>query len=192
MKSTNTRNQILDTAQALIQTVGLNAMSYADISEAVGIRKASIHYYFPSKEDLLGALLERYRPEFLRSVDSILATSESAEVKLRHYCGLFESTLSSGEQDKACLCGMLGAEVKTLNSFLSDQIAQFYQDNELRLTQLLSEGVATGDFKFSGHTTAMAQLIFALLEGELLIARAYKGVPHFQGVVEQLIQLVKA
>ena len=34
MKQTNTRTQILDTAQELIQTVGLNAMSYADISEA--------------------------------------------------------------------------------------------------------------------------------------------------------------
>lgn len=192
MKSTNTRIKILDTAQALIQTVGLNAMSYADISEAVGIRKASIHYYFPTKENLLVALLERYRLEFLRLVDNILASTDSAEVKLRRYCELFETTLSSGEQDKACLCGMLGAEVKTLNSPLSEQIAQFYQDNELRLTQLLNEGLATGVFKFSGTTEAMAQLIFSLLEGELLIARAYQGVPHFQGVVEQLIELVKA
>ncbi len=41
---------------------------------------------------------------------------------------------------------MLGAEVKTLNSPISEQIAQFYQDNELRLTQLLNEGVETGEF----------------------------------------------
>ena len=38
----------------------------------------------------------------------------------------------------------------------------------------------------------MAQLIFSLLEGELLIARAYQGIPHFQRVIEQLINLVKA
>ncbi|WP_257998927.1 TetR/AcrR family transcriptional regulator [Fischerella thermalis] len=49
MNSTDTRTQILDTAQDLIQRVGVNAMSYQDISEAVGIRKASIHYHFPSK-----------------------------------------------------------------------------------------------------------------------------------------------
>ena len=191
MKSTNTRTKILDTAQTLIQTVGFNVMSYADISKAVGIRKASIHYYFPSKDDLLVALLERYSSYFLKLVDTILASASSAEVKLRRYCGLFEATLSSGEQDKACLCGMLGAEVKTLDSPLSEQIAQFYQDNETRLTQLLSEGIETDVFKFPGETKVMAQLIFSLLEGELLIARTKGGVPHFRGVVEQLIELVK-
>ena len=192
MKSSNTRTQILDIAQELIQTVGLNAMSYADISEAVGVRKASIHYYFPSKDDLLVALLERYTPYFLKVVDTILASPESAEVKLRRYCGLFEATLSSGKQDKACLCGMLGAEVKTLNSPLCQQVSRFYQENEIRLTQLLNEGVNSGVFNFPGDTTAMAQLIFSLLEGELLIARADKGVPHFRGVVDQLMELVKA
>ncbi len=192
MKSTNTRTKILDTAQTLIQTVGFNAMSYADISKVVGIRKASIHYYFPSKDDLVVTLLERYSPYFFKLVDTILASPESAEVKLRRYCGVFEATLSSGEQNKACLYGMLGAEVKTLNSPLSEQIAQFYQDNETRLSQLLSEGIETNIFKFSGETKAMAQLIFSLLEGELLIARTNGGVPHFRGVIEQLIQLVKA
>ncbi|NER51374.1 MAG: TetR/AcrR family transcriptional regulator [Symploca sp. SIO1A3] len=191
MKSTNTRTHILDTAQELIQTVGLNAMSYANISQAVGVRKASIHYYFPSKDDLLMALLERYSPYFLRVVDTILDAPESAEVKLRRYCGLFEATLSSGKQDKVCLCGMLGAEIKTLNAPLSEQISRFYQENEIRLTQLLSQGLSAGVFNFPGDAVAMAQLIFSLLEGELLIARAGKGVPHFRGVVEQLMRLVK-
>ena len=50
MESTNTRSQILDIAQNLIQKNGVNAMSYDDISKAISIRKASIHYYFPTKE----------------------------------------------------------------------------------------------------------------------------------------------
>ncbi|ELS05150.1 transcriptional regulator [Xenococcus sp. PCC 7305] len=192
MKPTDTRSKILDTAQELIQKLGVNAMSYADISTAVGIRKASIHYYFPSKEDLLSSLLERYNPSFLRLVDAILESPDSAEIKLRRYCGLFEDTLNSGEQDKACLCGMLGAEVKTLNSPLAEQISYFYQENEIRLVKLLTQGIETGVFSFSGETAAMAKLIFSLLEGELLIARAHSGVAHFPVVVEQLFQLLKA
>ena len=167
-------------------------MSYADISTAVGIRKASIHYYFPSKEDLLISLLERYSPFFFKLVDSILESSESAEIKLRRYCGLFEATLSSGEQNKACLCGMLGAEVKTLNTPLAEQIAYFYQENEIRLSKLLTQGKDEGVFSFSGETEAMAKLIFSLLEGELLVARVHGDVTHFKVVVEQLIHFVKA
>ncbi len=192
MKTTDTKLKILDTAQELIQKLGVNAMSYADISTAVGIRKASIHYYFPSKEDLLVSLLERYTPSFFRLVDSILESSESAETKLRRYCGLFEATLSCGEQDKICLCGMIGAEVKTLSPSLTEQIAHFFQGNEIRLTKLLTQGKDEGAFGFSGDTEAMAKLIISLLEGELLIARVHGNVTHFRLVVEQLFQLVKA
>ena len=46
----------MDSAQHLVQTRGYHAFSYADIAEEVGSRKASIHYYFPSKTDLGKAL----------------------------------------------------------------------------------------------------------------------------------------
>jgi TetR/AcrR family transcriptional regulator, transcriptional repressor for nem operon len=43
MSETDTRTLILDAAQDLIQRLGANAVSYQHLSEAVGIRKASIH-----------------------------------------------------------------------------------------------------------------------------------------------------
>ncbi len=191
MTAKDTRTQILDTAQELIQRVGLNAMSYADISTAVGIRKASIHYHFPSKDNLVVALLDRYSPYFFRLFDVILDSPESPEIKLRRYCDLFVATLSSGNQDKACLCGMLGAELKTLNSPLTEQVAKFYQDNQTRLVQLLQQGRETGEFKFPGQVQSMAMVIFSMLEGGMLITRADGGVAQFREMVEQLIQVVK-
>ncbi len=191
MKSIDTQTAILDTAQELIQKAGVNAMSYADISAVVGIRKASIHYHFPTKDDLIAALLDRYNPSFLKLVDLIVASPESAEIKLRRYCGLFEATLSSGQQDKACLCGMLGAELATLKNPLVTRVTQFYQDNEMRLAQILTEGRESGVFKFPGDINAMAKLIFSLLEGGILIVRADGSVDQFRAIVEQLLKLVK-
>ena len=190
MKSTDTKTLILDTAQELIQRLGVNAMSYQDISQVVGIRKASIHSHFPTKDDLVATLLDRYNAYFLRLVDNIVASSDSPEVKLRRYCELFEATLSSGKQDKACLCGMLGAELATLKSPLVERIRTFYRDNEERLAMILNEGRQAGIFRFSGDVQATATLIFSLLEGGILIARAYGGVQQFQVVIEQLMQLV--
>src|SRR3712207_7018673 len=46
------RDRLLDVAQELVQRVGANAMSYQDLSKALGITKASIHYHFPTKADL--------------------------------------------------------------------------------------------------------------------------------------------
>lgn len=192
MKQADTKTLILDVAQDLIQRLGVNGMSYQDIGERVGIRKASVHTHFPKKEDLLAALLERYCDRFLRIVDGILATSDSPEVKLRRYCGLFEATLSSGNQDKACLCGMLGAEAETLSPPSVEQVRQFYGNNEERLLLLLNEGQQDGSFRFCGDGRAMAALAFSLLQGGLLVARVHGGASRFHQVAEQLVQLVKA
>ncbi|BAY07563.1 TetR/AcrR family transcriptional regulator [Calothrix sp. NIES-2098] len=191
MKQTDTKTLILDVAQDLIQRVGVNGMSYQDISESVGIRKASVHTHFPKKDDLLAALLDRYSDRFLRILDGIIASSDPPEVKLRQYCGLFEATLSSGSQDKACLYGMLGAELATLNHPCVERVRSFYQANEAKLAILLNSGRQDGSFRFSGDIQAMASLIFAMLEGGLLVARVHGGATQFQQVVEQLIQLVK-
>lgn len=187
----DTKTLILDAAQDLIQRLGVNGMSYQDISEVVGIRKASIHTHFPKKDDLLVALLERYNDRFLRIVDGIVASSDSPEVKLRRYCGLYEATLSSGDQDKACLCAMLGAELATLNHPSLELVRKFYQENEARLVAILNEGRQADDFQFSGDVQTTATLIFSLLEGGMLIARAQNGSQQFHQVIEQLIRMVR-
>ena len=58
----DTKTAILDAAQALIQRGGANAMSYQHISQAIGIRKASIHHHFATKEALLEAVIQRVPP----------------------------------------------------------------------------------------------------------------------------------
>ena len=95
--STNdTRTRILDVAQDLIQRRGLNGMSFQDISDAVKIRKPSIYHHFASKQDLVEALLIRYRMEFGSLLDGILASKAKARVKLQRYGALFEGTLQAG------------------------------------------------------------------------------------------------
>ena len=55
-----TGRRALDVAERLVQTRGFNGFSYADIAEALGVTKASLHYHFPSKADLGQRLIERY------------------------------------------------------------------------------------------------------------------------------------
>lgn len=178
-------------AQELIQRLGINAMSYKDISDAIGIRRASIHHYFPTKDDLLEALLSRYNDYFLRLVDNITASADSPELKLRRYCGLFEATLSSGNQDKACLYGMIGAELAAQAHPSAKRVHMFYKDNEDRLAKILGEGRESGAFRFAGNVQSMAALIFSLLEGGILIVRIGDGVQQYRAIIDQLMQLVK-
>ena len=190
MTKGDTKTAILDAAQELIQRNGANAMSYQHISEAIGIRKASIHHHFPTKDALLNALVQRYTTYFLGLVDSIVESKKDSVEKLRAYAGLFEATLSEGKQDKACLCGMLGAELSTLGGPAAAGIKRFYRENEVRLVRVLEEGKAQGRFHYKGEAKLVAAMIFSLLEGGALVARVEGGHKRLHALAEQTLKLL--
>ena len=90
----DTREKILDVAEEFVQTVGLNAMSYKHISDAVGIRKASIHHHFPKKENLVDELLSRCNTSYGDDYRRIVEGEGSAPEKLRRIAAVFEASAS--------------------------------------------------------------------------------------------------
>ena len=66
-----THSLLLDLAETLIRKRGYDGFSYADIASDAGIRKASIHYHFPTKPDLGLAVLDRYKERLIRRLGDI-------------------------------------------------------------------------------------------------------------------------
>ena len=50
---------ILDALQQLLEENNIQTISVSDIAQKAGIGKGSIYYYFPSKDAILDALIER-------------------------------------------------------------------------------------------------------------------------------------
>lgn len=184
------RERLLDVAQDLVQRRGINGMSFQDLSDAVGIRKASVHHHFPSKTTMVSALLQRYRLEFRREVELILRSRKSAASKLKAYFGLFASTLKQTGQDKGCLCGMLAAELLSLEAENVEQVRGFFRENHRFIEQILNEGRSDGSLAFPGETAAMARLVFSTLEGALLVARCEGGARSMETMLESLLVLM--
>ena len=186
----DTRTAILDAAEELIQARGRNGISYQTISDIVGIRKASIHHHFSSKERLVEEVIRRYSARFLAQVDAIVESPARPAAKLRHYSGLFETTLrrSGG---RVCLCGMLGAELASLGSPAVSLLRDFYRQNAKRLGTILAQGRKDGTFRFRGGVSSLGMLVFSSLEGAMLVCRADGGAKQFEGLRQQLARLVR-
>jgi len=56
--SGDTRERILTVANELFTEQGYEGTSLREISDRLGITKAALYYHFPSKDDILGALIE--------------------------------------------------------------------------------------------------------------------------------------
>ena len=182
----------MDVAQDLIQRRGVNGMSFQDISDAVDIRKASIHHHFASKQDLVEALVTRYQADFGSMLTAILNSRAKARGKLQRYGALFEGTLRTGDQDKSCLCGMLAAEMSSLGDGSARLVKGFMQDNVAFLTKVLKEGKEDGSLVIRGSVEDAASMVLAALEGGLLVARADGGPDQLAGIIKNLINLLTA
>lgn len=60
MAEPTTRERILDVAATLFITQGYDGTSLREIADEMGFTKAALYYHFPSKEDLLRALIEPF------------------------------------------------------------------------------------------------------------------------------------
>lgn len=80
----DTRTALMDLAEHTVRSRGFDGFSYADLAEAIGIRKASIHYHFPTKAKLSEALIERYQTSLQQGLTEIDAAMPALARASRH------------------------------------------------------------------------------------------------------------
>lgn len=109
--SESTRDSILKSAEVQMRSKGYAAFSYADLSEDIGIRKASIHHHFPTKESLGEALVTEHIALFTEKLWLIDEMHVDPVERLREFSLLF---LASANDRLLPLCGALAAEMAAL------------------------------------------------------------------------------
>ncbi len=177
-----TAEQILDLAETLIQTRGYSAFSYQDIADSLGIRKASIHYHFPSKAELGIAVVDRYIAGFEAGLTAIADDhAQSSLAMLDFYVQPYLQF--AGTPDRVCLCGALSGELLALPPELRGQVDHFFRTHQVWLTKILKRGVARGEFSLPAPAPKVARFIFAALQGALLVKRATADPTQLNDVI---------
>jgi len=177
-------NKILDVAEDLVQRRGFNGFSYADVSVKLHIRKASLHYYFPTKADLGQSLIARYQEVFQQALRSIDERTNDARAKLKQYVQLYVGVM---RRKRMCLCGMLASDFSTLPKPMRRKVKSFFDENETWLTKTIEQGRNTKVLRTDGPANMAARSLVSSLEGAMLVARSYEDVGWFESVAQRLL-----
>ncbi len=182
----DTKTALLDSAERFARTRGFNAFSYADLSDAIGIRKASIHYHFATKADLAEALIARYSDGFAARLNAIDTRHETAAARLEAYLDLYRDALDQGAQ--VCLCVAFSAARDSFNPATLNRLNQFHENSQTWLTLVFSLGSQDGTLTNSpASAEADALACLALVEGAQLIARAATDTSRFDLCIQPLL-----
>src|SRR3981081_3313074 len=180
----DTAAQILDVAERLAQSRGLNGFSYADVAAELHVTKAALHYHFAGKAELGETLIGRYSARFAAALEALDTSAVSAPAKLEGYANLYLDVL---RDKRMCLCGMLAAEYQTLPQRMRDAVIQFFDANEAWLQRVVDQGQQDGTLYAGGSAREIARAIVGGLEGAMLVARPYGDVTRFQAATTHLL-----
>lgn len=184
-----TIENILDVATELVQTRGYSAISYHDIAERLGLRKASIHYHFPSKADLGTAIIERYRDSFEAILDAVLADPKMDTLEaLRRYCEPFRVVVET--RDRVCLCAALAGEILAMPEGMQVAVEAFFSTHQRWITAILSRGMTRGDIVLRAPAASTARMIFSSLQGAVLVSRAIHDTTQLDDTIAAIVTLL--
>jgi TetR/AcrR family transcriptional repressor of nem operon len=192
MKSiASTSEKILDIAQSLIVAGGYNGFSYADISAAIGIRKASIHHHFPTKAELVSMLVDRYRQQTEAGLKSLREGVSSPAEQLQAYMNYWHSCIRDASLP-FCVCAMLASEMQMLPEEVASQVRGHFHSLASWLASVLQAGAENGHLRLDKQPEEEAQMLMASVHGAMLSARAFGDPELFIAIVAPQIARLQA
>ncbi|WP_050628373.1 TetR/AcrR family transcriptional regulator [Bradyrhizobium viridifuturi] len=178
----STSEKILDVAQSLIVAGGYNGFSYADISAAIGIRKASIHHHFPTKAELVSALVDRYRQQTQLGLTALREPSASPADQLQAYVNFWQACIRDATLP-FCVCAMLAGEMPILPEQVASRVRAHFHHLATWLTSVLRAGAEQRLLRLDKRPEEEAQMLMASVHGAMLSARAFNDPGLFAAII---------
>lgn len=173
--------------RSLLAVGGYNSFSYADISERVNIRKASIHHHFPSKEQLVQVVVAQYRTEAQEGLAALTRQLNNPLAELNAYTDYWATCISDGSSP-FCICALLAAELPTIPQGVANEVRGHFKDLTAWLSSVLKKGAAREQFTLQDSPATEAKAFMAIVHGAMLAARAFDNPKTFQAIMRPTIK----
>jgi TetR/AcrR family transcriptional repressor of nem operon len=191
MKPNNTADEIINCARSLIVSSGYNGFSYADISKVVGVRNATIHHHFPTKSNLVRALIVNYRWEAQLGIAELERNIPEPVEQLRAYINYWQSCIADGTAP-FCICALLATQFPILPEEVALEVRAHFRTLADWLASVLERGAAQGSIQLTAAASIEAEGFMATVHGAMLSARAYGDAQIFGAITQPLLKRLLA
>ena len=140
---------ILDALQKLLEEKTIQNISVSEIAQKAGMGKGSIYYYFPSKDAILDALIERSYEKALLTAKSL--TAQTDVPPFTRMAMLFQACQSSSVFLK-----------QNSTSADAESAQKFAFLHHKYLSHVIQQGIERGEIRFD-YPSALAEIVLIVL-----------------------------
>ncbi|MFA6450292.1 MAG: TetR/AcrR family transcriptional regulator [bacterium] len=157
-EASDARNSLLKAGANLFAAQGYSATGVQQITDAAGVNKATLYYYFKSKEGLYNFLID----EGVRLVERAVTASEDPNSNIEERIKLFLGTFLTVASENPELAKIIFREAFGECDNAQLTVAEHIKDNVRRLAAVLAEAQAKGDLRAGPDPVYWAYSIFGI------------------------------
>jgi TetR/AcrR family transcriptional regulator, transcriptional repressor for nem operon len=185
LRPDSTRERLIDVAMELFHSQGYLATGVAQILKQAQVNSGSLYYFFPTKEDLLLAVLERYKvglwPMLLEPIWSRI---DDPIEKIFGLLDGYRRMLMATDCSYGCPIGNLALEVGHSHAKARQLLADNFQGWRDAVRGCLDDA---GDRLPADLDRAqLASFVLTVMEGAVMQARTERSLKPFDDAVTQL------
>lgn len=180
-----TRERLIETARQLFWRKGYHSTSVAEILHEAGANSGSLYHFFPTKQDLLLAVLDWYL-ENLRAEIVEPAFDRESDPIARVFAILagYRDALLATDLTFGCPIGSLALELHEPDPPVRERLARNFASWCDAVRECLD---AAGDrLAPDVDTRELSQLVLTVMEGGVMQARTHRSIEPYDASVRQL------
>ena len=185
METPDTRQRLVFTALRLFWEKGYGSTSIAELLQSANVNSGSLYHFFPSKQDLLLAVLDTYHagiyPMLLEP--AWLGVEDPIE-KIFALLARYRQSLIDTECFYACPIGSLALELHEPDPPVREGLAKNFRAWVGAIEDCLK--AAAPRLPRDLDRRSVAEFVLTTMEGGVMQARTFRDVGYFDNAVSQL------
>ena len=172
-KGERTREKITRAAAELFCRQGFAATSVNDLLQAAGVKKGSLYFHFPGKDDLALEVLRQAEEGFMDFLDAALTGPTPADRLDNFFRRALEIHRGRGFVG-GCLFGNTALEASDCNPRYACRVAEVFDRWIGKIEAVISFAQVEGQIRNDLPAEILAQLVVSSVEGGIMLARLKK------------------
>ena len=183
-KAEKTRQFIIEQAAPILNKKGMAGTAISDIMAATKLAKGGIYGNFESKEEICLEAFNLLSEKLSASIDAHLATKSTPKEQLFALLDYHREIVLTDEG--GCPLLNFGTEADDTNPAVKKCVAEAIKASQNRISQLVTRGIAAGEFRATVNAEEFAIKMFTMLEGAILTSRIFSNNYQMNVVVASL------
>lgn len=181
----STRETLVTVARDLFLAKGYHSTGIAEIVKAAGVHPGSLYYHFPTKEDLLIAVLEWYRDNIYEGL--LKPVWERVSDPIERIFGIldgYRQLILLTNFDLGCPIGNLALEITNTHPKARELLQANFENWVDQIEGCLND--AEGRLPSDLDRRSLAVHVLTVMEGAVMVARTARKTEPFDMAIVQL------